>query len=86
MRLFSDAKISRTPDPFVLTRPDDWHLHLHLHLHLRDGVTLTPVLPFTARSFGRAIVMPKLRPPVTTATAAVACRKRILSAPSIPPH
>ena len=61
-------------DTLTLTRPDDWHLHL------RDGAALGAVLPFTARQFGRAIVMPNLRPPVTTAAAAIAYRKRILAA------
>jgi len=62
------------PDVITLTRPDDWHLHL------RDGAALAAVLPATARQFGRAIVMPNLRPPVTTAAAALAYRKRILQA------
>jgi dihydroorotase len=57
-----------------LRRPDDWHLHL------RDGAALAAVLPATARQFARAIVMPNLRPPVTTAAAAVAYRGRILDA------
>jgi dihydroorotase len=57
-----------------LTRPDDWHLHL------RDGAALAAVLPATARQFARAIVMPNLRPPVTTAAAAVAYRERIQAA------
>jgi dihydroorotase len=61
----------------TLTRPDDWHLHL------RDGVALSAVLPYTARQFRRAIVMPNLRPPVTTAAAALAYRERILAA--LPP-
>mgnify|MGYP000135163301 CR=1 FL=1 len=47
-------------DTLTLTRPDDWHLHL------RDGEALSAVLPYTAHQFGRAIVMPNLRPPVTT--------------------
>ncbi len=64
-----------TPPPTqTLTRPDDWHLHL------RDGAALAAVLPATARQFARAIVMPNLRPPVTTAAAAQAYRKRILAA------
>jgi dihydroorotase len=62
------------PDTIRLTRPDDWHLHL------RDGTALCAVLPATARQFARAIVMPNLRPPVTTAAAAVAYRARILAA------
>jgi dihydroorotase len=57
-----------------ITRPDDWHLHL------RDGAALAAVLPATARQFARAIVMPNLRPPVTTAAAAVAYRERIQAA------
>jgi dihydroorotase len=65
---------STTPTALGLTRPDDWHLHL------RDGTALAAVLPATARQFGRAIVMPNLRPPVTTAEAAVAYRERILAA------
>ena len=58
----------------TLTRPDDWHLHL------RDGAAMAAVLPHTARQFGRAIVMPNLRPPVTTAAQAMAYRERILAA------
>jgi dihydroorotase len=58
----------------TLRRPDDWHLHL------RDGAALAAVLPATARQFARAIVMPNLRPPVTTAAAAVAYRARIAAA------
>jgi dihydroorotase len=61
-------------DTLTLTRPDDWHLHL------RDGAALAAVLPFTARQFARAIVMPNLRPPVTTAAQAQAYRERILAA------
>ncbi len=57
-----------------LTRPDDWHLHL------RDDAYLRSVLPDTARQFARAIVMPNLRPPVTTAAQALAYRERILAA------
>ena len=58
----------------TLTRPDDWHLHL------RDGAAMAAVLPHTAKQFGRAIIMPNLRPPVTTAAAALAYRERILAA------
>ncbi|PKO25069.1 MAG: dihydroorotase [Betaproteobacteria bacterium HGW-Betaproteobacteria-8] len=57
-----------------ITRPDDWHLHL------RDGEALEAVLPDTARQFARAIVMPNLRPPVTTTEMAEAYRQRILDA------
>jgi len=62
------------PDTLTLTRPDDWHLHL------RDGAAMAAVLPYTARQFARAIVMPNLRPPVTTAEQALAYRARILAA------
>lgn len=58
----------------TLTRPDDWHLHL------RDDALMASVLPDTARQFARAIVMPNLRPPVTTTAQAVAYRERILKA------
>ncbi len=58
----------------ILTRPDDWHLHV------RDGAALAAVVPDTARQFGRAIIMPNLKPPVTTAAQAVAYRERILAA------
>ncbi|MDE1969901.1 MAG: dihydroorotase [Alphaproteobacteria bacterium] len=61
-------------DSLTLRRPDDWHLHL------RDGAMMKAVLPFTARVFGRAIVMPNLVPPVTGVSAAEAYRKRILKA------
>nr|WP_294840191.1 dihydroorotase [uncultured Methylotenera sp.] len=58
----------------TITRPDDWHLHL------RDGGALKSVLPDTARQFARAIVMPNLRPPVTTTALAIEYRERILNA------
>jgi dihydroorotase len=58
----------------TLTRPDDWHLHL------RDGAALGAVLAHTAARFGRAIVMPNLKPPVTTTAAATAYRERIRAA------
>jgi len=61
-------------DRLTIRRPDDWHLHL------RDGAALAAVLPFTARQFGRAIVMPNLTPPVTTAALASAYRQRIRAA------
>ena len=57
-----------------LTRPDDWHLHL------RDGDALRAVLPHTARQFARAIVMPNLKPPVTSTALALDYRRRILEA------
>jgi len=58
----------------TIPRPDDWHLHV------RDGAALRAVLPFTARQFARAIIMPNLKPPVTTVAAASEYRKRILAA------
>ena len=61
-------------DRITLTVPDDWHLHV------RDGDALTSVLPFTARQFRRAIIMPNLTPPVTTTEQALAYRQRILDA------
>ncbi|HEY1044195.1 MAG TPA: dihydroorotase [Telluria sp.] len=62
------------PQSLTITRPDDWHLHL------RDGAALASVLPHTARQFGRAIVMPNLKPPVTTTAMALAYRERIMAA------
>jgi dihydroorotase len=62
------------PTTITLRRPDDWHLHL------RDGEMLRTVLHHTTRQFGRAIVMPNLRPPVTTVERARAYRERILAA------
>ncbi|MFT4191806.1 MAG: dihydroorotase [Comamonas sp.] len=61
-------------DRLTLTRPDD------LHLHVRDGDVLADVVPASARQFGRALIMPNLRPPVTTAELAVAYRARIEAA------
>jgi dihydroorotase len=58
----------------TLRRPDDWHVHL------RDGAMLAQVLPYTARQFARAMVMPNLLPPVGTVAAARAYRQRILAA------
>ncbi len=62
------------PQQLTITQPDDWHLHL------RDGEALDAVLPYTAAQFARAIVMPNLRPPVTTTAQALAYRERILAA------
>lgn len=62
------------PSRLEIIRPDDWHLHL------RDGAMLAGVLPHTAHQFGRAIVMPNLKPPVTTTGQALAYRERILAA------
>lgn len=61
-------------DTITLTRPDDWHLHV------RDGNALHTVVPHTARQFGRAIIMPNLKPPVTTAAEAAHYRARIRAA------
>ena len=60
-------------DILHLTRPDDWHLHL------RDGAALRAVVAHSARQFARAIIMPNLRPPVTTTEQALAYRERILA-------
>lgn len=62
-----------TPD-LVLTQPDDWHLHL------RDGAALRAVVRASAAQFARAMVMPNLKPPVTTTALAQAYRQRILEA------
>lgn len=68
------SNISANTQEFSITRPDDWHLHL------RDGAALASVLPHTAAQFARAIVMPNLKPPVTTTEQAGAYRQRILAA------
>jgi dihydroorotase len=66
--------MERTEALLTITRPDDWHLHL------RDGAPMAAVLPWSARQFARAVVMPNLRPPVTTTAQAVAYRERLLAA------
>lgn len=63
-----------TIQTLTLTRPDDWHLHL------RDGRVLSQLVAHTASTFRRAIVMPNLKPPVTTTRAALAYRQRIVDA------
>ncbi len=63
-----------TSQLLTITRPDDWHLHV------RDGDALNTVVPHTAAQFGRAIIMPNLRPPVTTAAQALAYKARIQAA------
>ncbi|KVG24626.1 dihydroorotase [Burkholderia ubonensis] len=68
------ASNASSPATLTLARPDDWHLHV------RDGEMLAAVLPHTARQFGRAIIMPNLKPPVTTTAQAHAYRERILAA------
>jgi dihydroorotase len=62
-----------TADRLDICRPDDWHVHL------RDGATLASVVGHTARRFGRAIVMPNLKPPVTNVAQAEDYRRRILA-------
>ena len=63
-----------TQDVLTITRPDDWHLHV------RDGELMASVIGATAKQFARAIIMPNLKPPVTTVDQAVAYRNRIVSA------
>ena len=63
-----------TTPTLTLTRPDDWHLHV------RDGAALHAVVPHTAAQFARAIIMPNLKPPVTTTAQALAYKERILAA------
>src|SRR5687768_2878660 len=69
--------MNNTPTTLTIRRPDDWHLHL------RDGAMLKAVVPYTARQFGRAIVMPNLKPPVTTVAQASAYADAIRQA--LPP-
>jgi len=64
----------------TITQPDDWHLHV------RNGAILQIVLPHTARQFGRAIIMPNLKPPVTTVAQALAYRAEILQAVPVGSH
>ena len=66
--------MTATTNTLTITRPDDWHLHV------RDGEPLLTVVPHTAAQFGRAIIMPNLRPPVTTAAQALEYKQRILAA------
>jgi len=63
-----------TLQSLTIRRPDDWHVHL------RDGEMLKAVAPYTARQFGRAIIMPNLVPPVTSVEAAISYRDRIIAA------
>jgi dihydroorotase len=65
-----------SPEKITIPRPDDWHVHL------RDGDMLRDVAAYTARQFGRAIVMPNLSPPVTDTASAIAYRERIMAAVS----
>ncbi|MBK8183840.1 MAG: dihydroorotase [Candidatus Competibacteraceae bacterium] len=71
------AQPEHSTDVLILTRPDDWHLHV------RDGAAMRAVVPHSARQFARAIIMPNLRPPVTTTEQALDYRARILEA--LPP-
>lgn len=66
--------VSASPLSLTITRPDDWHLHV------RDGAAMQAVVPHTAAQFARAVIMPNLRPPVTTAAQALAYKQRILTA------
>ena len=68
--------IASASETLTITRPDDWHLHV------RDGAALASVVPHTAAQFGRAIIMPNLRPPVTTTVQALSYKERI--AQSVP--
>ena len=70
----SEHNMNTLTQSVTLTRPDDWHLHV------RDGDALNTVVPHTAAQFGRAIIMPNLRPPVTTASQALAYKARIQAA------
>nr|GLL34745.1 dihydroorotase, mitochondrial [Ipomoea trifida] len=74
----NQRKANRVRMELSITQPDDWHLHL------RDGDLLEAVVSHSARNFGRAIIMPNLKPPVTTTAAAVAYRDSILKA--LPPN
>ena len=65
---------SSSPSEIIITRPDDWHLHV------RDGSGLQSVVPHTAQIFGRAIIMPNLVPPVTSAAQALEYRSRVTAA------
>ena len=61
-------------ETLTITRPDDWHLHV------RDGEAMRSVVPHTAAQFARAIIMPNLKPPVTTTEQALEYKQRILAA------
>ena len=68
------------PQTFSITRPDDWHLHV------RDGAALHTVVPHTAAQFARALIMPNLKPPVTSTAQALAYRDRIHAAAAAAGH
>jgi dihydroorotase len=69
-----------SPQTFSITRPDDWHLHV------RDGAALQTVVPHTAAQFARALIMPNLKPPVTSTAQALAYRERIHAAAAVAGH
>nr|TKW10187.1 hypothetical protein SEVIR_6G146000v2 [Setaria viridis] len=71
------ATSQQQEEQLIITRPDDWHLHV------REGSVLEAVLPHSARHFGRAIIMPNLKPPVTTTARALEYREEIMKA--LPP-
>ena len=73
----SAAESAAPPSRLVIRQPDDWHVHL------RDGAMLAGVLPYTARQFARAVVMPNLSPPAATTGEVAAYRERIIAA--LPP-
>lgn len=70
----TEYTLNKSISQLTLTRPDDWHLHV------RDGDAMATVIGHTARQFARAIIMPNLKPPVTTAERAVAYHQRIMKA------
>ena len=70
----TDDNATRSTDSLTITRPDDWHLHV------RDGLALRTVVPHSARQFARAVIMPNLKPPVTTVAQAMAYAQRIRAA------
>src|SRR3989442_1498403 len=72
--LIRATKVPEMTTRLTIRTPDDWHLHL------RDGAMLKAVAPFTAKNFGRAILMPNLVPPVTTTKDAIAYRERVKAA------
>ncbi|CAO2182911.1 unnamed protein product [Urochloa humidicola] len=77
LRATAMAATSQQQEQLIITRPDDWHLHV------REGSVLEAVLPHSAKHFGRAIIMPNLKPPVTTTARAVEYREEIMKA--LPP-
>jgi dihydroorotase len=74
MTTSAPASTAPSVDRITITRPDDWHLHV------RDGAALKTVVPHTAAQFGRAVIMPNLKPPVITAEQALAYKARIQAA------